>query len=113
MLNLDNMFRSDEKALDVAAMRNKVINQNIANVNTPGYKRSEVKFEEYLQAAGKNISDVDASVEKDLSIVEGRIDGNNVVIDKEMAELAKNTIRYNAMIRQVSSKMERIKSVLR
>ncbi|MDD5090603.1 MAG: flagellar basal body protein, partial [Candidatus Wallbacteria bacterium] len=50
---LDQIFGDDtqvvlEKGLDVAALRHQVITQNIANVNTPGYKLKDVSFEDQL-----------------------------------------------------------------
>lgn len=93
------------KALDAAWTRNEVIAQNIANVDTPGYKRKTVSFEEQLrQAMDKkdfkkgDVDKIDIRVtvyNKSLSM---RLDGNNVDIDNEMAQLAKNTIKYDALV---------------
>ncbi|MDD4503240.1 MAG: flagellar basal body rod protein FlgB [Clostridiaceae bacterium] len=116
-----------EKALDAAWMRNEAISNNIANVNTPGFKKSYVKFEELLtDAADKfQISGIkkdgrflpigkDRGVSVNPEIVQEnftsmRRDGNNVDIDVEMAELAKNTIKYNALIAQMSKEFSKIK----
>lgn len=116
-----------EKALDAAWMRNEAISNNIANVNTPGFKKSYVRFEEYLtDAQGKfQISGIrkdakflpigkDRVVSINPEIVQEnftsmRRDGNNVDIDVEMAELAKNTIKYNALIAQMSKEFSKIK----
>ncbi|WHH60135.1 flagellar basal body rod protein FlgB [Petroclostridium sp. X23] len=107
------------KALDAAWLRNDAIAENLANVDTPGYKRIGVAFEEYLSKAvesgaltgtkthekhitigSSNKDDVNAKVSKDYKLNSMRIDGNNVDIDKEMADLAKNSIWYNALIKQ-------------
>jgi flagellar basal-body rod protein FlgB len=116
-----------EKAMDAAWMRNETISNNIANVNTPGYKKSYVRFEELLaDAADKfQISGIkkdgkflpigsDRSISVNPEIVQEdstsmRRDGNNVDIDVEMAELAKNTIKYNALIAQMSKEFSKIK----
>ena len=116
-----------EKALDAAWMRNEAISNNIANVNTPGFKKSYVKFEELLtDAADKfQISGIkkddrflpigkDSKMSVEPEIVQEkhtsmRRDGNNVDIDVEMAELAKNTIKYNALIAQMSKEFSKIK----
>jgi len=105
---LDKLFDGKKiihKALDASWKRNEVIAQNIANVDTPGYKRKSVSFEYELRKAmdSKDFkkSDVDqieikiVLENKNLSM---RLDGNNVDIDAEMAELAKNTIKYNALV---------------
>jgi flagellar basal-body rod protein FlgB len=116
-----------EKALDAAWMRNEAISNNIANVNTPGFKKSYVRFEEYLQDANEKFQI--SGIKKDerfLPIGKDRIisanpemvqenstsmrrDENNVDIDVEMAELAKNTIKYNALISQMSKEFSKIK----
>src|SRR5262245_13468829 len=81
--------------LDVAAQRNDVIAQNVANVNTPAYRALDVRFEQQLSAA--MWSDGPAVPQARPRIVEAdggtpRNDGNNVDIDQEMARLHKNTI---------------------
>lgn len=93
------------KALDAAWTRNEAIAQNIANVDTPGYKRKTVSFEEELRQAmekkdfKKSDADkIDIRVTEDNKSLSMRLDGNNVDIDSEMAQLAKNTIKYNALI---------------
>jgi len=47
-----------EKSLDAALLRNEAISQNIANVDTPGYKRKTVAFEEYLNDARAKIKGI-------------------------------------------------------
>ena len=99
-------------ALDAAGLRHRVIADNIANVETPGFTRSEVSFEEKLKQAFES-SDEDAilarvrqtrpEVRPDTSLP-ARPDGNNVSIDKEMAELAKNTLRYETLVQLINLK---------
>ena len=95
-----------EKASDASWARNSVISNNIANVDTPGYKRKDIEFEQYLQGAVSGGSSLDDDIaEVDLDSLTGttytdyatasyRIDGNNVDIDTENVELAKNQIKY-------------------
>lgn len=97
---IDKLFKSKEiihKALDAAWLRNEVISQNISNVNTPGYKKKSVAFEELLNDAIGDQKLPAAKVVENNS-TSTRRDGNNVDIDDEMAELAKNTIRYNTLV---------------
>lgn len=116
-----------KKALDGTWERNKVITHNMANVNTPNYKRKIVTFEEQLK---KSISTSKIALEKtnDKHIGIGtnrftpiitedktlsyRIDGNNVNIDLEAADLAKNSIMYDALIKQVIGEFDKIKNVI-
>jgi flagellar basal-body rod protein FlgB len=118
-----------EKALDAAWMRNEAISNNIANANTPGYKKSDVNFENQLANAaqfqigsavksskflpiGNDRGSIPAPQMNQQTHTSVRKDGNNVDIDVEMAELAKNAIKYNALITQISKKFGSIKMVL-
>lgn len=105
------------KSLDAGMLRSRVIANNIANVNTPGFKRLEVSFEEHLSKAldktrlkGTTTNSKHFAIgRKDISkinpIVERPVDPtlpsgvNNVDIDTEMAKLAENQILYNFGIR--------------
>ena len=95
-----------DRAADAAWQRNEAISNNIANVDTPGYKRQDVAFESVLQQAlGNNryesMDDKVANV--DLSRLRGRayldyanysyrLDGNNVDIENENVMLAENQL---------------------
>ncbi len=119
------------KSLDAYSMRQKSISDNIANVDTPGYRRSEVGFEEDLKAAlnkrglfgyrtdpkhlsvGKpRIDDVKhiPFIPKDESLASGK---NNVDIDREMSELAKNQIRFTYAARFMERSFNKLKSAIR
>jgi len=124
---INDKTRMLEKALDAAWMRNETISNNIANVNTPGYKKSYVRFEELLtdavdkfQISGIKKDERFLPIGKDTKFTVSpeivqeeftsmRRDGNNVDIDVEMAELAKNSIKYNALIAQMSKEFSKIK----
>ncbi|NLK40277.1 MAG: flagellar basal body rod protein FlgB [Clostridiales bacterium] len=107
-----------EKTLDALWLRQKVISNNIANVDTPEFKSSKVIFEELLDEAMLETSDIkktnvpDAKVvrTKDISI---REDGNNVDIDKENLELYRVQIQYEYMVRKISDQFSNIKTVLK
>lgn len=119
-----------EKALDAAWMKNEVISNNIANVNTPGFKKSYVSFEEQMAYAtsefrigssqkdskflpiGSDIRTIPAPEVMQESFTSVRKDGNNVDVDVEMAELAKNTIKYNALINQISRQFSNIRTAI-
>ncbi len=112
-----------EKACDAGWTRNSVITNNIANVDTPGYKRKDVRFEQYLEyeigytdslddtVAGADLDLLSATTYTDYAPVSYRLDGNNVDIDTENAELAKNQIKYYTMLDSVSQEFNRLKSV--
>lgn len=122
-----NLFK---KALDASWMKNTTITKNIANINTPGYKREVVEFDSVLKKyLDQDSSKMTLTNEKHIGVagsVDGltpkvvkdsdtsfRIDENNVNIDVEMTEFSKNLIKYNAMTQQVSSQLKRIRLAIR
>jgi flagellar basal-body rod protein FlgB len=117
--------------LDAAATKQKVMANNLANVSTPGFKASEVSFEDELKIALEGSSGLSGTVTNERHIpigfpkglevrpeihkinqTEMRVDGNNVDIDREMALLAKNTIMYNALSQKVSGNFAKLKYVI-
>ncbi len=112
-----------EKSLDAAWLRNEVISGNIANADTPGYKRKEVQFEQFLNSEMKN-----SRIEKGMSRLSGgsgmnvvednsnysyRLDGNNVDMEREMAQMAMNTLRYNTLIQRLNGQFSKLRNVIR
>jgi flagellar basal-body rod protein FlgB len=104
-----------ERALSGASLRQQAIAQNIANVNTPGYRRQEVDFESALQAAwdqgSGSVEHVHPSVETDTSSVM-RADGSSVDIDTEAAEQAKNGLQYEAVSSVMKARTAILKSAI-
>ena len=120
-----------EKALAGSSLRHKVISDNIANINTPGYKRKEVSFEEELVAAAEagdarrgmtrthpghllpatNLPEPNRIRTIDHTSL--RTDGNNVDIDAEMAAMTKNQIFYNTVAQRISGYYTNIKSAIK
>lgn len=118
------------KALDASWKRNEVITNNIANAETPNFKRSEVIFEDILKEQitgeklkgvvtnsnhihinGGNIKDTKYVIKTDERF-STRMDNNNVDIDVEMAERAKNEILYNTLTSRLQSGFQKIKFVI-
>ncbi len=120
------------RGLAAATMRHEVISNNIANVNTPNFKRSAVNFEDLLAKELHLDNDdrrldmvrthdrhlpmalpgkVHAVIEED-GTTTMRVDNNNVDIDIEMAGLAKNQLYYNAMTTELGSFINRMKGVI-
>ena len=116
-----------ETSLSAAATRQEVIANNIANVNTPNFKRKDVRFETELKHAFSHSdeSTVDARVRHlDLDALEPevytdyadlsyRYDGNNVDIDNENAILAKNQIKYNGLQDSINKEFSNLKMVMK
>lgn len=113
---------------DYSVIRNEVISSNIANIDTPNYKRQDVSFESVLSSAVakagsssqsltsivRNIDyrHVAPTVYTDNSSLSYRIDGNNVDIDTEEVELASNQLYAQGVLDSISQNFNRIKSVL-
>ncbi len=116
-----------EKAMDAAALRQRTIAHNIANINTPGFKRRTVSFEaglrqalglgsqlslrrshpRHLPSAGSNLI---PEVEQDKATTM-RTDGNNVDIDREMVDLAQNSLNFNLAAQQLNTRLAMLRYV--
>lgn len=122
--NAYNYINVLNKAADASWIRNEVIANNIANNDTPDYKRQDVVFESYLQKAmsgegnldkkvsNMNLSRLNATVYTDLKELSFRLDGNNVDIATETANLAENQIRYYTLLDSMTQEFSRIKTAL-
>jgi flagellar basal-body rod protein FlgB len=102
------------RLLDVATLRQDVTAQNVANVNTPGYRALEVTFEDALQekvTSGAPTRDVKAEVTTAAGGAE-RADGNNVDIDLEMARLQKNAIYFKVYSQILANELAQHRSAI-
>jgi flagellar basal-body rod protein FlgB len=92
-----------EQALLGSSLRQKAIADNLANANTPGFRRSDVDFQSTLAgalgsgASGADVSQLQFSPELDSAGAQ-RADGNNVQVDAEMAKLNENAVTYQALV---------------
>ena len=104
-----------ERALSGSAMRQEAIASNLANINTPGYRRQDVDFQTALQAAwdqGKpSVAGVRPAIEVDQSAVV-RQDGNSVDVDVEAAAQAKNGLQYEAVAQVMKSRLSILRSAI-
>ena len=129
--NLDEInYNMLKQSINTADMRQKVISQNLANINTKGYKAWKVVFDDQLNKqqnsslqlattnnkhiANETNSDETSNytIEKD-NTTSMRTDGNNVDIDNEMSNLAANTILYYTLINQINNRIEMRRTVLK
>ena len=116
-----------DKAADASWMRENVITNNIANIDTPGYKRQDVDFESVLQKAlGKTkYSSLDKKVRElnqdlgkltttsytDAANYSYRLDRNNVDENTENAELASESLRYQLLTTAITNNFSRMQTV--
>ncbi|GJQ58277.1 MAG: flagellar basal body rod protein FlgB [Candidatus Scalindua sp. AMX11] len=110
MITFDKNTELLSKLLDLTSTKNKVIANNIANVNTPGYEKLEVTFEKELQNAieGGSIAKIKSIKEKiELSKDIGNGNGgNNVDIDTEMIEFFKSSDKHNMYLEILAKKFK-------
>jgi len=102
--------------LKAEGLRQQAIASNIANIETPGYRRVDVKFEELLAKA------MDSSGDVDLDKIEPEIyrpgntavksNGNDVELDAEVGEMVKNSLRQTAYIRLLRKKAVQIEAAI-
>ncbi len=104
-----------ERALSGSSLRQQAIAQNLANVNTPGYRRQDVDFASALHAAWDQgtakVESVDPTVAVDQSAVM-RADGSSVDIDTEAATQAKNGLQYEAISAVMKSRTAILRSAI-
>ena len=104
------------RLLDVASFRHDVIAHNVANVNTPGFQRQEVQFEDALaKALGGGNDQAALAIKPEVVSIEGgstREDGNNVDIDLEMGRLNKNTLIYRVYTQILSVQLGQMRSAI-
>jgi flagellar basal-body rod protein FlgB len=125
----DKSLQTLSTALDGLATRQRAIGNNMANVDTPGFKASQVSFEQALTNAnqgsqttlalvtsnpqhiptGAGGQAISSTTSKDTS---QRLDGNNVDLEKEMTSLAETSLNYQSTARVVSLKLSLLRSAI-
>ncbi len=135
---LEQIFGSSDfnylpRAMTAASIRQEVIAHNLANVNTPNYRKSVVNFEDllareiygeepdgklkmarthdrHLPAEPLNYHAEPTIFQDNTTIM--RVDDNNVDVDIEMASLAKNQIYFNALVTEFGGHVTRLKNAI-
>lgn len=115
-----------DKAADASWIRENAIANNVANVDTPGYKRQDVQFQDILERQLKStkydslqdavnnvpLNQLESRVYTDYASYSYRLDGNNVDIDTENVELASEQLRYQTLTTSMTSEFSRLKSAM-
>jgi|1186.fasta_scaffold11831_2 flagellar basal-body rod protein FlgB len=106
-----------QRAMSGALLRQQVLADNLANANTPGFKRSDVDFHGQLAkalAGTQSPSDIRGTtfaVETD-STTSMRLDGNNVDVDAEMANLSENTLDYQSLTSVLTARVKILETAI-
>lgn len=113
------------KAADASWTRNDILANNIANADTPGYKRKDVQFETYLAnlvagtdtldetVAGIDLNELNCTTYTDQVNLSYRYDGNNVDMNTESVELAKNQLKYYTLMNSMTQEFSRLRMAMR
>lgn len=117
------------RGLDASWTKNEVISSNIANIDTPGYKKQKVQFGDLLNGELSNLSSLKTTnskhiqinnsgsayvnVSTDMSTTNMRTDENNVNIDEEMSDLSKNQIYYNVLSQRATGEITKLQNAIR
>ncbi len=100
-----------------ASLRHHVLARNVANIDTPGFRPSEVQFSEELRLASeageRSAVVVRTAVLPDPAAGTGRYDGNAVDLDRQMAKMAENALWHNAMIQILNSRINMLRTAIR
>jgi flagellar basal-body rod protein FlgB len=111
----DNTQLALERAISGASMRHEVLANNLANAETPGFQRSDVDFHTTLAQAMKTgepaaIQNTAFQPQQENRVL--RADGNGVDVDTESANLAKNSLEYDALISIARARIGILKSAM-
>lgn len=127
----DITLRILERGLDLSMARQKLLAENVANVETPGYRRKDLDFESVLQKEYREIEKTNVELKRtDVSHLEGteekepvligqeenvavRQDGGGVDMEKEMTTVLENALYYQALTRMVSGKLDNLRIAIR
>lgn len=114
-----------QRALDGAWARHEVLANNVANAETPGYKRLDLDFRSVLAKAGAAKSQWLTSDSRHLSPAARRTswtvsqdqsgitpDGNSVDVDREMGEVSTNALYYSAVSGQLNAYLSLLKKAI-
>jgi flagellar basal-body rod protein FlgB len=96
----DTVHIALERAMQGSGLRHQALAENLANINTPGYRRQDVDFHTALQAAMPAGRDAVAATPIETTVDAAapmRPDGNSVDVDAESANLAQNALEYEAL----------------
>jgi flagellar basal-body rod protein FlgB len=100
-------------ALSGLSARQRVIADNIANINTPGYQARRVEFEDALRSAVADGAPPAVTPEVARSLEPTRLDGNNVNLDEETLLNVDTGLRYSLMLRAADAEFSILRASMR
>ena len=117
MANEMNMINYIEAGLKAESIRQKAIANNVANMNTPGYRRTDLRFEELLAKAIESNGRIDVSEIKpefyQPNTTPVKANGNDVSLDSEVGAMVKNSLRHRAFMMLLKKKYSQFSAAIR
>lgn len=110
-----SQFDALRRSLDAAAIRHRVLSQNLANINTPGYQRLDVRFEDLLDERIGDDRRLSTGALSEVHVdpdAQPRADGNSVDVDIELAEVNKNSLAAQTYIQILASKLQIMRTAI-
>ena len=114
-----NTYVASKKLLDVTALRQEAIASNLANLDTPGYKRIDVAstFQTELQQAlgsqnSSRLEGLQPQLATDTTALSTGLDGNNVQLETELLNMSQNTLAHTLETQLVSAQMAKLRSAI-
>ena len=107
----DDTIQLLTKTTSFTNLRHNVIARNIANVDTPGYKAMELKFEHLFKQALNAEKDNQPMLVLDTT-QQPRLDGNTVNPDRELTRLAENTIMHSTFVQLLNMKFRMLQTAI-
>ena len=116
MAQSGNMVALLEAGMRAEKLRQQTIASNIANIETPGYRRLDVKFDKLLAKALKspdspNLDEIEPEIYQPLDTTV-RSNGNDVHMEAEVGNLVKNSLRYTTYVRLMQKRFRQIEGAI-
>lgn len=133
---LSSTMQGVTRSMDGLGLRQVAIANNVANINTPGYVKQEVNFEDSLRGALEtyempSLSSYEGAVLDGTSVTDShnnpllswqprtsksadppqRLDGNRVAMELEMSALAQNAVKYNAVTAVIAKDFQLLRTI--
>jgi len=116
MSNSMDIVRLLETGIKAEGLRQNTIASNIANIETPGYRRLDVRFEELLAKAVHSSDELDPQdIDPEIYQPEStpiRSNGNDVNLEAEIGEMLKNSLRHAAYVRLLRKKFAQMETAM-
>lgn len=122
--NLQRLYDTVKLSLKLRTEKHKLISSNIANVDTPGYRRKDLPFERIMQSYLSNDKTLKVTKPKhfptrrrsieDMFYVQPETLGtpNNVNLEEEMVSLTENQLLYESTLQALAKELERLKEII-